>query len=71
MFVVETKRLIDFKKRQITTTKIAYTVESFVSLSEIFQITINDADVAKRINKSLGFPKYILNIHTHPEIEKF
>lgn len=71
MFVVETKRLIDFKKRKITSTKIAYGIESFVTLSEIFQITIEDADVAKRINKSLRFPKYTLNIHTHPEIDKF
>ena len=71
VFLVKTKRLVDVKKRKITTTNIAYGIETFVTLQELFGIIIEDADVAKRINKSLGFSKYNLDIHTHPEIEKY
>lgn len=71
VFLVKTKRLVDFKKRKITTTNIAYGIETFVALQELFGITIDDVDVAKRINKPLGFSKYTLDIHTHPEIDKY
>jgi len=49
VFWVETKTLVDFKKRHILETKNSYTVETFVLLKDCFTIFLDNSEVKNKI----------------------
>ena len=63
-FIVETKRLVDFKNREITTVITKYGVETFTVLSDLFDTVITDPNVKKRINRESKFDRYNAIIQT-------
>jgi len=57
-FQVQTKRLIDFKLRQITSLDNVYTVETMVLLSELSADFCHDPVVKKVINPFMKFGEW-------------
>lgn len=57
-FQVQTKRLVDFKLRQITTVDNIYTVETMVLLSELSNDFCHDPVVKKAINPFMKFGEW-------------
>lgn len=60
-FQVITKRLIDFKKRQITHTNNVFTVESMMMLEMLLSEFMNESVVKKEINPYTKIEKWSLN----------
>jgi hypothetical protein len=67
-FIVETKRLVDFKTREITTVITKYGVETFTVLSTLFDTVITDPNVKKRINRESKFERYNATVHNFKTI---
>ena len=51
---IETKRLVDFKLRQILIADIVYGLESFVVIKGIFDMIMEEPEFLKMANKELG-----------------
>lgn len=52
--VIETKRLLDFKKRQITTVRANFGVETFLIMLESMTLLSIDPDFKKATNRIAG-----------------
>jgi len=63
VFIVSTKRLLNFENRQITKTETVYTIETFTMLKDLFADIYDFPIVAKKINPYLGFEKWDLKIY--------
>jgi hypothetical protein len=48
VFVVKTKRLVDFKTRKILITENVYSVQTFVLLRDLFALFLNDSEVKNK-----------------------
>jgi hypothetical protein len=49
VFVVKTKRLVDFKTRKILITENVYSVQTFAVLRDLFALFLNDSEVKNKI----------------------
>ena len=49
VFIVKTKRLIDFKTRNILRTENVYSVQTFATLRDLFDLFLNDSEVKNKI----------------------
>lgn len=56
--VVQTKKLVDFRTRNILQTNIHLSVETFLILGESYYEFANDLDVKKIINPFSKIPRY-------------
>jgi phosphoenolpyruvate synthase/pyruvate phosphate dikinase len=56
-FLVETKKLQDFKLRIISETSTIYKPDSLRELSELLRLFFSDAEVSKALNRELGQAK--------------
>lgn len=52
--VVQTKRLLDFKKRHITSTSNLYSIESFLILADCMDAMRNSPEFKKATNRIIG-----------------
>lgn len=53
-FILETKRLLSFKDREITTTANSYSVETFLIMSDMIEHLMGNAKVNKVLNRYRG-----------------
>lgn len=58
IFTVHTKRLIDFKKREIIEVNDAFSTETFIVLSDVMSDLLKDPNVKKIINPFSKFDKW-------------
>jgi hypothetical protein len=49
VFLVKTKRLVDFKTRRIVITENIYSVQTFTLLRDLFALFLNDSEVKNKI----------------------
>jgi hypothetical protein len=49
VFLVKTKRLVDFKTRKILITENIYSVQTFTLLRDLFALFLNDSEVKNKI----------------------
>jgi hypothetical protein len=49
VFLVKTKRLVDFKTRKILITENVYSVQTFAVLRDLFALFLNDSEVKNKI----------------------
>jgi hypothetical protein len=49
VFLVKTKRLVDFKTRRILITENIYSVQTFTLLRDLFALFLNDSEVKNKI----------------------
>lgn len=68
--VVQTKRLIDAKSRHIVESESVYSIETFVTLSELLIYFREIPEVAKAMNPYLKFDKWKANVYVSKVKEK-
>lgn len=66
-FYIETKRLLDFRTRNITTTRMGYSIETFEALFTVMNGIRNDSQykrILNRMSKAIKADKGMLTTNT-------